>query len=78
MQNKLMLKHCISTRDLEIQTRPVLSKLFPESKAQPMAMHAENANPTWARSPGLIDFTRKACMDIEEEEFLMLPTALQL
>ena len=69
-----MLKCCISTRDMEIQIRPILSELFPESKTQSGTMHTEKAKPTWARSPvsvgnltsvGVDDFTRKACMDLE-------------
>lgn len=54
MQNKLMLKCCVSTRDMEFQTQPIVPGLFPEPKAQSWIMQVKNANPTWAKHPGSV------------------------
>lgn len=86
MQNRLMLKCCISTRDTEIQIQPILSELFPESKAQSGTIPTKNATPTWARSPGSVGNLRSMGIDWFHQEslygsgskrnFFMLPTVL--
>lgn len=70
MQNKLMPKCSIATRDIEIQIQPILSRLFPESKAQSRTTHTENAKPTWARSPGSVGNLRSMCVHWFHQESL--------